>query len=80
MIKNDFEIDLAKKIIFHSPKGSEKVYSASELYSFLMDVFDEVEYMKYDIPIAAKSNTEFELINGWTIDKEGLAHIKGEIK
>ena len=78
-MKNDFKIDFENKIITYI--GNEKkVYSAKELYSFLQDLFDEQENMKYPIPIVAKSKDEFELINGWTIDEESLKYIKGLLR
>lgn len=77
MIKDDFEINPEKKVIRFNSKGSGKTYSVRELYSYLMDAFDEPENMKYDIPIVAKSKDEFELINGWTIDKNSLKYLKG---
>ena len=86
MIAKDFKIDFEKKKISYVGKN-KKIYSAREFYSFLQDTFDEPENMKYDIPIEAKSQPkagpplaekiDFELINGWTIDKESLKYIKG---
>ena len=69
----DFKIDFERKKISYIGK---KLYSAKELYSFLMDLFDEPEMMKYDIPMVARSRNEFELINGWTIDEKSLKYIK----
>lgn len=79
MIQNDFKIDFEKKKITYIGKN-KKVYSANELYSLLQDTFDEPENMKYDIPIVAKSKTDFRLINGWTIDKESLKNIEGKLE
>jgi hypothetical protein len=78
MIKKDFTIDFEKKKIAFVSKR-KKIYSVNELYSFLMDLFDQPEMMKYDIPIMAKSGGEFELINGWAIDKESFKYLKGKI-
>lgn len=77
MIKDDFKIDFKNKKIYHAKSGSAKIYSANELYSYLQDVFDEEDKMEYDIPIKAISLTQYELINGWTIDEAGIAHLKG---
>lgn len=76
MITKDFKIDFEGKKIFYNPKGSGKIYSVNELYSYLQDTFDEPKNMQYDTPIEAKSKTKYSLINGWTIDKEGLVHLK----
>lgn len=77
MTKNDFKIDFEKKEIFINPKGETKKFTARELYSFLQDIFDEPENMKYEIPIVAKSKDKFELINGWKIDEKSLSYLKG---
>lgn len=76
MIAKDFKIDFINKRISYNKKGSGAVYTVNELYSYLQDLFDEPENMKYEIPIEAKSKTECFLINGWTIDKEARKHLK----
>jgi hypothetical protein len=78
MITKNFKIDFEEKNICYIGKAS-MIYTAHELYSFLMDLFDEPENLKYDIPIVAKSKNDFQLINGWEIDEESLKHIKGKI-
>ncbi len=77
MIAEDFKIDFENKKISYRPKGSKRVYTVNELYSYLQDTFDEPQNMKYDIPIEAKSKTKYFLINGWTIDEEGMKQLKG---
>ena len=77
MIEKDFKIDFKNKKI--SFKGKDKEYTAPDLYSFLMDTFDESENMKYDIPIEATGKDKFALINGWTIDEKAKKHLKGEL-
>jgi len=66
MINKKLKINFDKKIISYTGKKEEN-YSAKELYSFLMDIFDEPENMRYEIPIRALSNDKFELINGWVM-------------
>ena len=75
MISDDFKIDFENKKIFYNTPGSGSKYKAVELYSYLQDVFDDAENMKYDIPIQAESKTKFFLINGWTIDDEGMKNL-----
>jgi len=77
MITDDFKIDFENKIISYNSKGSGGDYTVNELYSYLQDTFDEPINMRYEIPIKAKSKRKYLLINGWTIDKEGMAHLKG---
>ncbi len=76
MISQDFKIDFINEKISYNPKGSGTVYSVNELYSYLQDIFDEPGNMKYEIPIEAKSKTEYFLINGWTIDEESRKFLK----
>ncbi len=76
MITDDFKIDFKNKRIFYNPSGSGLKYKAVELYSYLQDVFDDSENMKYEIPIRAESKIKFFLINGWTIDKESMKYLK----
>lgn len=73
-------------MIMHNPNGSKKIYTLNELYSYLQDVFDEPEFMKYEIPIEAKqgagrhptdSQKQYSLINHWNIDKKSLKYLKG---
>ena len=77
MIEKDFKIDFKNKKISLSPKGKMSVYSVKDLYSLLMDLLDEPENMKYDIPIESTGKDEFSLINGWAIDEKAKKHLKG---
>jgi hypothetical protein len=79
MIKDSFEIIPEEKIIKYISKSSDKIYSIKEFYSFIMDEFDEPEYMRYDIPIEAISKDKYRLINGWNIDKKAEKHLKGSL-
>jgi hypothetical protein len=77
MIIKDFILDFENKKIKSRSKNSKTKYSMKQFYSFLQDIFDEPENMRYDIPIVAKSKDEFELINGWTIDPKALKLLTG---
>lgn len=76
MIAKDFKIDFINKRISYNPKGSGAVYTVNELYSYLQTLFARRENMRYEIPIEAKSKTECFLINGWTINKKAMKHLK----
>ena len=76
MIEKDFKIDFKNKKISLRPKGSGGDYQVRELYSFLMDLLDEPENMKYDVPIESVAKGKFRLINGWTIDEKVRKHLK----
>ena len=58
------------------PKRSGVKHTVNELYSYLQNIFDEPENMKYEIPMEAKSKTEYLFINGWSIDKDALKYLK----
>ena len=77
MINKDFKIDFINKNISYITKGRSKTYSVKEFYSFIQDVFDEPQNMKYDIPIEAISKTEFKLINGWNMEEKAKKQLKG---
>jgi len=78
MNKKLLKINFKQKKITYRSK-SKQTYPAQQLYSFLMNIFDEPENMKHDIPMEAKSKLDFKLINNWTIDKKSLKYFKGKI-
>ena len=78
MSKN-LTLDFKNKVISYRQSAKAKTLTAQQLYSLLMNEFDEPENMKYEIPIKANSRKDFELINGWTIDKTSLKFTQGKI-
>lgn len=78
MLKNVI-LDIDNKVIKLKSLDGNKKYDAKKLYSVLMDMFDEPEYMRYDLPIEAISKSEFKLINGWTIDEKTRKYLKGKL-
>ena len=76
MIADDFKIDFENKIISFNPKGSGAIYTVSELYWYLQNLFARRQNMKYQIPIKVTSKTECFLINGWTIDEKARKYLK----
>lgn len=73
-IEDDWFIDIQNKLIIH--KSGTSIYSVHELYSWLMDVFDNSEYMRYSIPLQARSSTFFVLVNGWDIPLSSRKYLK----
>ena len=63
MISDDFTINASTKKISHT-SGTTR-YTVNALYSWLMDLFDNADWMDDTIPIKANTPTEYELINGW---------------
>jgi hypothetical protein len=76
MIKNDFIIDFKNKKILYNVKGSRKVYTVNELYSWLQHIFANRDNMSYPIPMLAMTKTEYFLVNGWTIDEKVRKYLK----
>src|SRR3989344_8273048 len=102
MISKDFKIDFENKKISYYPSSAKasadkperggKIYTVNELYSYLMDIFDEPINMQYEIPIKAKpdtgrhpakskpkAKTKYFLINGWAISHEGARHLNDKL-
>lgn len=65
-IGDDFTIDYTNKRVHHS--AGTTVYTGQELYSWLMDSFDEQAAMDNTVPISAQTPTEYTMINGWYLD------------
>jgi hypothetical protein len=76
-MQKNFIVDPEKKEIKLNSKTKAKTFTVQEFYSYLMDLFDEPEYMRYDVPIEAKSKSEFKIINSWKVDSTILKHLKG---
>ena len=77
MITKDFKIDFINKKISYNPQGSGAIYTVNELYTYLQELFARRENMRFEIPIEAKSKSEYFLVNGWTIDRQARKHLKG---
>jgi len=77
MITKDFKIDFINKRISYNLQGSGAIYMVNELYTYLQTIFARRENMRFEIPIEAKSKSEYFLVNGWTIDEEAMKHLKG---
>jgi len=65
-IADDWTIDYVNKIIKHT--SGTTVYEVNELYSWLMDEFDEVTALDDEVPMSAQTPTEYTMINGWFLD------------
>ena len=65
-IGDDFSIDYVNKVVKHV--SGTTVYTVNELYSWLMDTFDELLQMDDEVPMSAQTPTEYTMINGWFLD------------
>ena len=74
MISDDFTIDYVNKRVYHS--SGTTIYTVNELYSYLMDTFDELAQMDDTIPMSAQTPTEYTLINSWFMDDTSFKYLK----
>jgi len=66
-ITDDVSVDYINKIVSRSVAPSTTIYSVNELYSYLMDLFDELAQMDDQVPMSAQTPTSYTMINGWYI-------------
>lgn len=67
-IQDDFSLNYSTKKISHT-SGTTR-YTVNELYSWLMDLFDDSGQMDDTVPMSAQTPTEYTLINGWTFNAD----------
>jgi len=76
----DWTIDDTIKVIRNKyawgQGGTATVSTVNELYSYLMNTFDEQGYMDNDVPMSAQTPNAYTLINGWFIDDESMKYLK----
>lgn len=74
-IQNDWQIDYSNKTITHV--SGVTVYTVNEMYSWLMDTFDEIPDLDDDVPMDAFTPSEYSLINSWQIPDLSYRYLKG---
>lgn len=74
-IADDWTINYSLKTITHSSGAT--VYTVLELYSWLMDLFDDASQMDDPVPMSAQTPVEFTLINGWSIPAASYPYLRG---
>ena len=67
-IQDDWTVDYVAKTVTHT--AGTTVYTVNALYSYLMDLFDELGQMDDSVPMSAQTPTEYSLINGWDFGAE----------
>jgi len=76
-IDSDFTIDfVTKRIRRADAPGSTDVYLVNDMYSYLQNVFDDLDQMDDDVPMSAQTPTEYTLTNGWIILEECIPFLK----
>lgn len=76
-IADDVDVDLVNLIIKRDAAASTTVYSVNALYSYLMDVFDELTHMDDPVPMSAQTPTSYTMINAWYIQEELILYLDG---
>ena len=74
-VGDEWNIDPLNKRIYTDSGPS--TFTVNDLYSWLMDEFDNQQYMDDPIPMTAQTPTEYTLVNGWFIDENSLKYLKG---
>jgi len=78
-IQDDWAIDYANKRVYRN--ANNNVYDVNDLYSWLMNTFDELVQMDDPVPMSAQTPVEYTMINEWFIDDESIKYLKnGAIK
>lgn len=72
-IPDDVVVDYTNKTI----SVSNNIYTVNALYSYLMDVFDELAQMDDDVPMSAQTPTVYTLINGWRLSDNSTNFLSG---
>ena len=75
-IADDVSIDYVNKIIGRDPSPSTDLYTVNQLYSYLMDTFDELAQMDDQIPMSAQTPTSYTMTNGWYIREDLTRQLK----
>lgn len=72
-ISSDFSIDYANKRVYYVGGGT--TYSVNQLYTHLMDTFDELVQLDDPVPMSAQTPTEYTMLNTWFIDDESVKYL-----
>jgi len=73
-IGSDFTVDYTDKKVTHT--SGTTVYTVNELYSWVMDTFDELAQMDDQVPMSAQTPSAYTFINGWYIDDDSMKYLK----
>lgn len=73
-IASDWTVNYGAKTITHT--SGTTVYTVLEMYSWLMDLFDDAAQMNDTVPMSAQTPNAFSLINGWSIPAASYPFLK----
>ena len=67
-------------VITTAPLGTQgwetTIYTTNQLYSYLMDIFDEQGAMDDDMPMSAQTPSAYSMVNNWFIDDVTCQYLK----
>lgn len=73
-IATDFTVNTTRKTIRHTTGST--IYTINDLYTWLMDYFDDTGLMDDTVPMTAQTPSEYTLVNGWFIDDVSIQYLK----
>lgn len=78
-IGDAWDLDYVTKRVYNKKAlgvdGETTVYSVQALYSWLMDIFDELAQMDDPVPMSAQTPTAYTMINGWFVDNDSVKYL-----
>lgn len=74
-VLTDWQYDTVTRVIKHNT-GTSRI-TVNQLYSEIMNEFDNPGLMDDPIPMSASTPTEYSLINGWLIDDVSYGYLYG---
>jgi len=76
IIGADWELDFGNKVIKYVGKG-DTTWRVQELYSALMERFDDYDYIDHDVPMTGITPVSYQLNNDWRILDEDIQYLTG---
>lgn len=75
-IGDDFDYDVVNQIIKRKTGAGSTVYTVNELYSWLMDEFDELTLLDETVPMSGQTPTAYTIVNEWYIQEAITKYLK----
>ena len=76
-ISGDVYIDTTNKLVRRADSPSTDVHDVNDLYSYIMDYFDELGLLDDEIPMSAQTPTSYTMTNGWYIQEALTKYLEG---
>jgi len=77
-INQDWAVDVRSNLLrVYYLGGGTPIWSTRMLYSYMMDTFDQQEYMDNAVPMSAATPFDFTMVNYYHISDEDTQYLKG---